>query len=616
MADTALRELKAKLRLDTSELEKGRKGAASATGAIGNEFDKANVKAGRFGGTVIRINESLGKFGPVGATVTNRLDDIGLGSAAAEEGLAGLAIAGAGAAIAIGAKLAQAASDLNEQLTASRVVFGQNADVVLRYAQSMAAAGLSQKDALQATTQIATGLKAVGFTDASLTKVSTTLTSLATDLSSFSNIPVPEALEAIQAGLRGEFDPLERFGIHLSADAVAAEAVKEGLAKSTTQMTAQAKAAATINLILGQTAVQQNDVARSGGTLASNTRALNAEMDNLQVTLGNQVLPEAVKLTSAALTLADAFGKISQAAGAGGGGGKLPDWAQTIANARVLIDPLAQVQLGLDILSGKQNNATRSLTDYANAKVKDTDLQHDWKAAIDNSSQALQKQHDLLLGTFSADLQYQQSVLSAKDSVQSYSDAQKTLTDAIKAYGPNSQQAKDATDALKKAQLDVQQSALQEAAAADQLHQKWAEQAGAGYTASDSALNQRVALEQLRDTLAPGSPLRAFLQQYIDALNTQIPREITTHVRIVQDQRVDQAGGIQTARASGGPVVPGRVYTVGESGPETLVMGQNGGYVIPGGGAGMNVTINGATLQPMDEGRMIALLREVEWLYA
>jgi hypothetical protein len=43
-------------------------------------------------------------------------------------------------------------------------------------------------------------------------------------------------------------------------------------------------------------------------------------------------------------------------------------------------------------------------------------------------------------------------------------------------------------------------------------------------------------------------------------------------------------GGL--GRASGGPVNAGGVYTVGEHGPETLVMGPSGGYVIPGSGSG------------------------------
>lgn len=49
-------------------------------------------------------------------------------------------------------------------------------------------------------------------------------------------------------------------------------------------------------------------------------------------------------------------------------------------------------------------------------------------------------------------------------------------------------------------------------------------------------------------------------------------------------------------RASGGPVLPGGMYTVGENGPETLVMGSNGGMVIPSGGTThYNLTLNGSS---------------------
>lgn len=64
-------------------------------------------------------------------------------------------------------------------------------------------------------------------------------------------------------------------------------------------------------------------------------------------------------------------------------------------------------------------------------------------------------------------------------------------------------------------------------------------------------------------------------------------------------------------RASGGPVFPGGVYTVGEDGPETLVMGAGGGFVVPGRGAGggattynLNVTVS-PLANPAEVGRQI-----------
>lgn len=45
-------------------------------------------------------------------------------------------------------------------------------------------------------------------------------------------------------------------------------------------------------------------------------------------------------------------------------------------------------------------------------------------------------------------------------------------------------------------------------------------------------------------------------------------------------------------RAGGGPVSPGEAYTVGESGPETLVMGDTGGRIIPAGNDGQPIVIH------------------------
>lgn len=82
------------------------------------------------------------------------------------------------------------------------------------------------------------------------------------------------------------------------------------------------------------------------------------------------------------------------------------------------------------------------------------------------------------------------------------------------------------------------------------------------------------------------------------------------------------AGAPHGVRQHGGPVMPGGTYTVGEAGPETLVMGSSGGYVIPNqgsgdrpsGGGGVNLTfyIYGAT-DPLATGDAVS--RQVSRLF-
>jgi hypothetical protein len=56
-------------------------------------------------------------------------------------------------------------------------------------------------------------------------------------------------------------------------------------------------------------------------------------------------------------------------------------------------------------------------------------------------------------------------------------------------------------------------------------------------------------------------------------------------------------------RQHGGPVLPGGRYTVGEAGPETLVMGRRGGYVVPHGGGG---SLRPVVIQLVMDGRVVA----------
>src|SRR3970040_1753858 len=65
------------------------------------------------------------------------------------------------------------------------------------------------------------------------------LSAAAEDARSHFNPDVNDALAAIQAGLRGEADPLERFGVRLSQAAVKAKALEMGLVGATGEMDGQ-----------------------------------------------------------------------------------------------------------------------------------------------------------------------------------------------------------------------------------------------------------------------------------------------------------------------------------------------------------------------------------------
>lgn len=166
-------------------------------------------------------------------------------------------------------KVAGDASDLAESQNAVSVVFGKSAGVVHNFAKGAAKeAGLSMADLNTLVVPVGAGLRNVGFSADQAANSSVALARRAADMASVMNTSVPEALAAIQAGLRGEADPLERFGVGLNEAAVNAKAVSMGLADTTAAVSPNAKAQARLALIMEQTNKYAGDFAKTSGSMA------------------------------------------------------------------------------------------------------------------------------------------------------------------------------------------------------------------------------------------------------------------------------------------------------------------------------------------------------------
>jgi hypothetical protein len=222
-----------------------------------------------------------------------------------------LVFAGVAAA---GFKVVQSASDLNESISKSEVVFGESAKAIAAWSKTTAQAlGLSQVAALEAASNFAILGQSAGLTGGDLADFSTDLTGLAADLASFNNTSVDEAITALAAGLRGESEPLRKFGVLLSAGAVEAEALEMGLAKTTKELTDQDKVLARNSLILKQTTLQQGDFARTADGAANQQRILAAEIENSRAAIGQGLLPAYKDLLAQLVKVVEFFGKNSEA---------------------------------------------------------------------------------------------------------------------------------------------------------------------------------------------------------------------------------------------------------------------------------------------------------------
>ncbi|MGA0081853.1 MAG: hypothetical protein ACO3IT_08820, partial [Ilumatobacteraceae bacterium] len=203
--------------------------------------------------------------------------------------IAGAAIGAVGAAAFVAV---QKASDLNETISKTNVIFGDAARTVQGFADNAARAlGQTRQQALDAATTFGTFGKSAGLVGTELANFSTKFVTLATDLASFNNTSPEEAVLALGAALRGEAEPIRRFGVLMNDAALKQVALEMGIYDGNGALTAQQKVLASSELLFRQTTDAQGDFERTSGGLANQQRILRASIDDIVTTLGELLLP-------------------------------------------------------------------------------------------------------------------------------------------------------------------------------------------------------------------------------------------------------------------------------------------------------------------------------------
>lgn len=243
-----------------------------------------------FTGDLDKAEKGFGKFKGV---VTGMAMGVGIA-------VAGMALEAGRALLQFGADSVGAASDLSETLSKTDVLFGDNAATLKTWSANAALAfGQSQQQALDAATTFATFGRSAGLAGSDLVDFSTGFVGLASDLASFNNTTPEQAIQAIGAALRGESEPLRAYGVLLDDATMRQKALELGIIQTTKDaLTPQQKVLAAQALIYEQTSAAQGDFARTSEGLANQQRIAEAQMANMQATIGQALLPVVLALTS------------------------------------------------------------------------------------------------------------------------------------------------------------------------------------------------------------------------------------------------------------------------------------------------------------------------------
>lgn len=194
------------------------------------------------------------------------------------------------------------AAEFEQSIGAVESVFKDSAPAIFEWGKVAAeVAGLSENqfNTLAATT--GAFLKNFGYDMDTVTGTTVELTQRAADMAAMFGGPVDEAMAAIQAGLRGQQDPLERYGVSLTAAKVEAHALAMTGKDLGKELTDQEKMTARLDLILRQTADAAGQFAREQDTAAGKAAILAAKQENMATQLGDTLLPLQVRWTEAQL---------------------------------------------------------------------------------------------------------------------------------------------------------------------------------------------------------------------------------------------------------------------------------------------------------------------------
>lgn len=214
---------------------------------------------------------------------------------------------------AVGAAAFKQASDLQQASGAVDSVFRKQADQVHELARGAAeAVGLARSEYSDLASVLGAQLRNLGVDEDKLVGTTDRLITTGADLAATFGGSSKEAVEALSAALRGETDPIERYGISIKEATVQAYLAKKGQDDLRGAALRQAETQARLALITKQSAAAQGQFAEESDTAAVQSQIAYAKLKNAGAAAGAILLPIAAALAS---RFADVAGWVEKNAG-------------------------------------------------------------------------------------------------------------------------------------------------------------------------------------------------------------------------------------------------------------------------------------------------------------
>jgi hypothetical protein len=184
------------------------------------------------------------------------------------------------------------ASNLQQSVGAVESVFGNASGILEKFGKTAAESfGLSKREVNEFGSVLGAQLQGMGFDADEAANTVVNLQQRAADMAATFGGSTADAVTAISSLMRGERDPIEKYGVSLKQADINAELAARGLDGLTGEAKKQAEAQVALDLLMQQTNKTQGQFAKESDSAAGAQARANAKFENASAQLGSVLLP-------------------------------------------------------------------------------------------------------------------------------------------------------------------------------------------------------------------------------------------------------------------------------------------------------------------------------------
>ena len=185
-----------------------------------------------------------------------------------------------------------AASDLNENLNKTEVVFDEMSDDVIAWSKTtLDSFGIAQSSALDMAAYFGDMATSMGLTRDQAAELGMELVGRAGDLASFKNVSLDVAQTGLGAIFTGQAASLRRFGIVMTEANLEAFALAKGFEKQYKDMSQAEQVLLRYQFVMDATKNSAGDFANTSDGAANSVRVAKESLKEAAATLGEEVIP-------------------------------------------------------------------------------------------------------------------------------------------------------------------------------------------------------------------------------------------------------------------------------------------------------------------------------------